>query len=422
MVVPLISRYSGPLPVLVFTDVLPPKAPFFGMVYGSQNTGVSKGQMQVTLNWVAPTENESIGGEFLETADGLEQEIEAIYDPIVSGKFAVYEMNGYGGGGYGDTTLAGSYTNGVVDITVVSISSFTVGDWIQLFNGVDGYEYFKIEAINGTIITLETPITRPGGFSFGMSVKEVHTATLKALTTDYTVDLPTAIFTLLAGRFTPGNHVVLAYTTTLQDLNFYELYRAPGNDPIPSGRFVDVVGYPYIVPVNTSIPAGSTQYIDTLTPTENGQTWTYYLFAADEEAAPNFSLGGIKMVETISTIPQNLRKSVSDNRVVLGWDEFSVGSDQNSNGWNIYRCFGSVFDPPAAQKLNSIVVTANSFDDSAFNLTNRVSGGTVPYPMNSNVYVYKVESVDSDTTWDVGTQNQSQGVAENLIAEKSPPS
>ena len=89
----------------------------------------------------------------------------------------------------------------------------------------------------------------------------------------------------------------------------------------------------------------------------------------------------LAFVELIPTVPQNLATEVSSNKVVISWDAVS---DQNANGYNIFRSPGSTFDPLQALKVNSTLIAKGtgrvSFDDSSGNASNRRPAGEVPYP------------------------------------------
>ncbi len=414
------SLYSQAVTANVPSDVLAPKPPVLGNITMQQDTnvgGIPEGRSKVTLNWTIPTENRLIGGELIGAATGGADVFEAEYDPIVAG-YEVYEMSALvGDTGDGNTVLAVAADRDDIEITVAVVANFAVADWIQIKEG-GNEEYAKISAINGSVLTLEAYLRFT--YTTSATVKEVKTATLKTVTTHYTIVLATGQITLVTGQFTASNAVVLKYNTTLQDLAGFEIYRIPGNKTLGDNPTrAEVVGAGGVVTVNTSVTAVATSDIDTLTAAENGEDWTYYIFAKDDESSANYSIGDAVFVETITTIPQSLSKTVGENKVVLSWDAVT---DDNVDGYNVYRSTGGSFVDANALVVNSAVIAAGSpsFDDSADNVSNRRISGEVAFPQNGLSYSYKIESEDTTTAWTTGTRNQdSEGGAAVVTAQKS---
>lgn len=412
----IVSLYTDAVTANVLSDELPPEPPVLGIITASQDTNggaIPQGRTSVTLNWTAPTLNERLPGEFLVQADGLEQIVETVYDPIAASPVhKLYEVTGRTGG---LSNLGVAAAQGDKVITVVSAVGFAPNDWVELAEGAN-QEFAQIQSIDGLNLTLYNRLRNFSSWTTSATVTECQVS-LKTITTDYTLVTSTGVFTLLAGQFTSGNDVFVEYSVTLQDLDHFELYRIPGNLPVTEpADYATVTGHGSVVTVDNAIVSGATQKVDVTAAAQNGQTWTYYLFAMDDEATPNASIADAVMVEMFTTIPQNLAKSVGENQVILSWD--AVG-DTNFDGANIYRCSGTSFIAGNAEKVNSSLVTDPSFDDSAGNGVNRVAEGTLAYPANGLPYTYKIESEDNASAWTTGTQNQRSGQSEQLTAQKS---
>ena len=424
----LASLYSQAVTANVPTDTLAPKPITLGTTFGTQLTsGEPKGKSQITLNWTIPTENELVT-EFLGTATGAAQTLESRFDPLVAG-YVVYEITDQAPVGGGSTTLSAAASKDDNVIIVADATNFATGDWIQIAEG-SVKQYYKISAVSGTSLTLTGRINELNGFTTAATVKEV-TVLQKTETTDYTVDTTTGVFTLVAGQFTASNDVALEYTTTLQDLDHFEIYRVPGSNPVTASAghsFITrdaVLAFTGVVTVDALVAATSTSYVDTLTAAENGTTWTYYIFAVDNETSPNISEGKFVDVELFPTIPQSLSTQVGENSVTVSWDSVKTAgnNDANTDGYNVYRVDGATFIDSSANKLNVSLIAVGtagskvSFVDGSGN-SNRVASGTVAFPVNGQSYSYKVESVDSVTGWTVGTQNASSGQSAVTTASK----
>jgi hypothetical protein len=377
----------------------------------------------VTINWTAPTENESIGGEFLAVADGLAQALETTYDPVVSGEI-VYEMSNFGGVGRGDTTLTANAPTGSKFVTIALATNLAIGDWIQI-DGGGNTEYFQIDNINVLTLELSTRVLVDGGFTSGATVKEADAVVKTGSGTDYTITPATGVVDIVAGQFTASNHIVIAYATTLSDLDGYTLLRNPVL--FADSLYDNVILDGNTVVVSDAIGAGALTFQETLAADENGETWYYYLYAKDDESTPNRSeiaSGGPLLAETLPSIPQSLGKTVGDMAVMLSWAVLGPGaSDANTDGYNIYRNPGPTLDAPNLLQLNAIVIPKAqvSFDDSAAGVGSgdRVSAGTVALPANGQFYTYVVESEDTASAWTTGTQNQSFGQGAQTIASKT---
>lgn len=404
-------------------DILAPQPPILGLIQALQfvDGPTPKGKTRITLNWTAPTRNEVIGGELLKNPDntpdfadgtnGATHELQ--FDPVVAGTYTVYERTATSGS---QTTLSASTVHGQRVINVVTpVPVDIVPDaFIVIEDTVTGKEeYAEVKSVN----TGTGEIVLKNGLFYthasGSVIKAVTLAT-KTEATDYNIDLPTGVLTELTGGFTAGNKIVVKYQTTLQDLDHYELYRVPGNAPVSEPTKVNVLGASGVVTVDSSISAVSTSFQDqTLVDADNGKDFTYYLFAVDSQGNPSNVTSEVMtenlhlvFVELIGSIVQNLATEVSSNKVVVSWDAVA---DPNSDGYNIFRSSGAVFNAGSALKVNSTLIPKGtgriSFDDSAGNLVNRRPDVEVPFPQNGQTFSYKLETEDTVTSWSDGTSN-----------------
>lgn len=404
-------------------DILAPKPPILGLIQALQfvDGPTPKGKTRITLNWTAPTRNETIGGELLKNPDntpdfadgtnGATHEIQ--FDPIVAGSYTVYERTGVSGL---QTTLSASTVHGQRVINVVTpVPADIVTDAIVVIeDGVTGKEeYAEVKSVNtgtGEIVL------KNGLFFTHASGSVIKAATLapKTEATHYDIDLPTGVITEITGGFTAGNRIVIKYETAVQDLDHYELYRVPGNATVSIPTKANVLAASGVVTVDNAISSPSTSFQDqTLIDTDNGKDFTYYLFAVDSQGnGSNLSSEvmtenlHLVFVELISSITQNLATEVSSNKVVVSWD---AAVDPNANGYNIFRSAGAVFNAGSALKVNSSLIPKGtgriSFDDSAGNLVNRRPDNEVPFPQNGQTFAYKLETEDTVTSWSDGTSN-----------------
>ncbi|HAM34562.1 MAG TPA: hypothetical protein DEB40_03375 [Elusimicrobia bacterium] len=402
-------------------DILAPEPAVLGLIQAVQSLAVAKGRTQITLNWTAPTRNERIGGELLKNPDNTPSLASGIagashetqFDPLVAGTYTVYERTAVGGT---QTTLSASTVHGQRKINVVTPvpGDILANTFIVIEDAVAGKEeYVEVKSVNGGTGEI---ILKDGLFFAHPSGSAVKSATLAAKTenTHYTITTSTGVLTESAGGFSTGSRIVIRYNTTLQDLNHYELYRIPSNASVAIPTKPEVLAAVGVQTISTAISSAATSSLDTtLTETENGKDFTYYLFAVDNQGnASNLSSdvmtanNHLVFVELIGTIPQNLLTEVSSNKVLVKWDAIP---DPNSNGYNIYRSSGSTFNPAAAVKLNSTLIPKGvgqvSFDDSSGNLTNRVAAGVAPFPADGQTFSYKLETEDTTTSWSDGTSN-----------------
>jgi len=417
------SQLSEQVVGALAADALAPAPPVLGLIQADSvvDGPNPKGRTRVTLNWTAPTRNEALGGEMFRLLDespdlaagtnGASHETE--FDPVVAATYQVYERTATDSVG---ATLTASTLHGERKAFVQTPvpAAIVTGAWVVVEDTVNAKEeYAKLKAVN----TGTGELTFEDGLFFthstGAAVKQV-TLTVKTEATHYNIALSTGVLTELTSGFTASNKIVIRYQTTLQDLTKYELYRVPGNAPVTNPTRANVLAASGLVTVDNNISGASTSKQDALpVQADAGKDFTYYLFAADSQGNPS-SLSHETMtlnnhlvfVEFMPSVPTSMAVQTSTNKVVVSW---AAATDPNPNGYNIYRTVGAVFNPATAVKLNSLLIPKGSgtisFDDSAMNVTNRVSAATAPFPLDGQTFSYKVETEDTVTFWGDGTSN-----------------
>jgi hypothetical protein len=389
-------------------DLLSPAAAILTIVTAQQFRSSPEGETTIGISWDLPTLSE-LYSQRCGPITGSAQSFDLIFDPISTDSETVYEITGYGAT---STALAYAFESDHDILRVVSLAGFSSGDVVEVSGGGDT-RYYEVVGLHASGLVVNTRCNISTGFPIGSTVKTV-TKAVKTKGVDYTLDYSLGILSLLAGQFSPTSEVAVFYTPLLQDLDHFELYRVNGNEPVdPSNGHSRVtrdavLGHPSSVGVDTHINSASVGYSDALDASHNGDTRTYYLFSVDDAASPNYSYPAIVMVETIPSIPTNPFANTSSERVELYWDDLPSGSDDNTDGFNVYRCDGAVFDAATCVKVNSDLIdkTISYFDDSDNNTTDRRPPSEVPYPQNGLTYSYKIESEDTVTTWDTGTKNE----------------
>ena len=373
-------------------------------------TGTLLGRTVVTLNWNIPEYDEIVNDKFMAT--GSLQTISTSFAPVKLESEIVYEVTGYPPSG-GDSVLAFSFLEDQDILRVADPTGFLTGQMVEI-DDLSGHVWFyRILSVDGQDIQLNTRSNFQGGFPQGSTVKTVS-AVAKTRNVDYTFDNMMGQINLLNGRFTNGNPVVFIYQPILIDLSHYSVFRVPGDHPVKTKMGYtkitrdDVTNFPGHKLLTNNLVGAATSYSEITLPIENGTTWTYYLFAHDNKAPSNISWATSIMVELIPSIPQGIEASVGDGQVFLNWAQVPVSSDINTNGFNIYRCEGPTFIPAESYRLNSMLIPRHTpyFSDSRFNDYNRRHWTVVPTPKNGVQYSYRLESEDSDTSWDIGTKNE----------------
>lgn len=141
------------------------------------------------------------------TATGATQALYLKKVPVDKDTVTVNQMTGYDAAV--DTTLQDDAAEGDAAIAVVSSIGIAIGDWLELYDGVK-YGYCAVYRIEGNRLTLGAPVGEAGGFSVGATVKKVTYAT-KSVATDYLLDPMDGTLSLVAGQFTAGARVFMAY-------------------------------------------------------------------------------------------------------------------------------------------------------------------------------------------------------------------
>lgn len=405
------------------SDILAPEPPVLGLIQATQyvDSGTPKGKTRITLNWTAPTKNEYISGELLRNPDGTPSLANGVensthetkFDPIVSDSASVYERTASSNE---SKTLTASTTHGqrIINIGTPVPNDIIAGGSIVIDDNVNSKEeYAKVRAVNlstGDIVLTDGLFETHNS---GALVKAVS-LTEKTHGVHYNLDNNTGVITELNGGFTAGNKIIIRYQSVLNDLSRYELYRVPGNAPIPMPTKNEVLAFSGVVAVNVNIPSTATSYQEQLLlEQDNGKEFTYYLFAVDDDGNASSLTSEVMtqnmhfvFIETIPSIVQNLQADVSSNKVVVSWNAVT---DPNANGYNIYRSPGPNFEPAQAVKVNSTLIPKGSgrvhFDDSANNTSNRRPTNEVSAPVDGETYSYKVETEDTNTFWSDGTSN-----------------
>ena len=411
----ILKGFSGVCRGFTFEDPMAPNITNLGNNEGTQLTLVSQGQTKITVKWTEPNVSEIINGEHLGQADGNEQNFVVSKEEIrvkgagdvdeVEGQ--VYEVTKYSVSG-GNSTLAQAVNQFALKLVATSITGFNYSAWVEISEG-GVVEYVELDRISGSDLFLRFPTSF--AWTTSATIKSVNTIK-RTITTDFTLNRSNGLVTLLSGKFTSGKEVFIRYAMDLDSIDHYELYRVAGNVPFEEGRSLAfLLSQSGVTTVDNNIANTVTSCEDTLPDTEGGETLTYYLISKDVNTLP--SKIQALMIESIPDIPLNLDKTVGILKAILTW---TFINNTNIDGVNVFRCDGLTFVPANAVKVNSIPVTGTSFEDGSGNGTTRRPSSEVPYP--SGEVIYRVESVDSDTDWDGGTENQSDGVAEDLIANK----
>lgn len=395
---------------------LGPRTPEFqaSLITGEQLVGSDvDGQTRIAMQWTDPTKTMVVAGEYLGTATGAAQMLNTGYRDICSSGLAAetgkaWEITGFTAGG-GSTTPSLAVAVGDSKVTVLSAANFAVGDHVQIAEGTIKV-YNQIKAIDGSVLRFYFAIQ--AAFSTAATVKEVDVVS-KAETTAWTLDRTNGVLTLVSGQWTSGKDVVLRYACNLSGVGLYDVWRIPGNMPLPDdASYAEVAAYAGAVHVDGSISGTSKN--ETLVDTQNAKTWTYYLFARSADGWLSRAQG--VMVETIPGVPQNVAAAgLNMSTIRVTWN--AVGGD-NVDGYHVYRCVGATFVPANAYKLNVAAITDLYFDDGPTN-PNRRPSGEVPMPAPNTTYSYKVVSADTLTDWDTGTEVTTAETSENTVADKS---
>jgi hypothetical protein len=403
-------------------DTVFPAGPDLTLVTLTQNTGVLEGRSVVRLEWTVPTFNDPFT-QIVCVATGGTQTADLTFDPIVSDSEKIFEVLSPTSF---TTKTTDPFTKDQDVLQVLDSLPYVAGDIIEVNDGINR-GFYEISSVGAGELTVTSRCGVVAGFNASADVVKVNVS-VKTRGTDYTINYGIGQLTLISGHFTNGNTVASIYAPTLTDLNHLELYRVYGDHALPPRAGYskvtkeDLTLYGAVV-VDDNLDKYAMSYVETLPPSQNGRTWTYYLLAIDSSTYSNSSWASTVMVETVPSIPKSISARVGNAKVLLNWHPVTGGSDQNTDGFNVYRVQGPTFVESACIKVNTGLVnkTLAEFEDGSENVINRRPSGEVPYPINGYVYSYKIEAEDTLTEWDVGTKNQDSetGVA-NYTASKTP--
>lgn len=431
MPTPIVSLFTENIQATVMTDRLAPKPPILTLLKVSQvqNVAGDPGHSVFEINWNIPTQNETVTQLLSELATGAAQDLESAYDHFPAAD--VYEVTNIAGTPVVTTTVP---ARGDAYITLFNADAATLatGDML-IVNGPswDQTYLYKIVAIDTgdteSVVTFESRLQYVTGAAMAFAK---CTATWKTPNADFVIEsTEQGLFSLVAGAFSAGSGVAVHYAPTLADLNKFEIFalptaavptrtdytnistsgsavriKVPGSDPVS-----------YVFPNTTSSITGITE--SELT---NGTSYTFFVFAYDNETSVNYSAPFQAVVETLPGVPQGVSKMASANSVTITLPDPATCGPACS-GFNVYRCDlaqpGDPWVAANAKLLNTSVVSASTFEDSASNTTNRVDVLTVAAPANGSSYIYRVEAQISASSYTVGNANQSSGVPAVTYAE-----
>jgi hypothetical protein len=378
-------------------DFIPPANVAFDQVSAQQLTDNNvEGESLVVLNWSKPLTNALIKYEYLGEVTGTSDEFHTRYLPI-SGTPEIVELTSQGS--YA-TTITQDVSENDQKIAVDSFSGVNVNFLLKV-----GNEYLYVKQLLTYPLILLDAMTRDS-HTTGDSVIN-YNYTIKG-GGNYSIDSATGKVSLVDGDFTTGNTVLISYLSEREDTNHYAIYRIAGNNPV--GEFCKPQEILNAGGVLIDNNVTSLTLTDRVPSSLSGEDITYYIFAVDGSA--NINTGTPILIETIPPIPQDMGQGTSGYS--LSW---TAVTGSNVQGVNIFRCSGTVWDAPSAVQLNNATVPNSSFVDGSSE-SYRVSDSVVPYPIAGHSYVYRVETEDTETSWVVGTSNQSDGVSEVLTATK----
>jgi len=303
-------------------------------------------------------------------------------------------------------------------IYVFNSSLINIDDYIRIGDLTSDYFISKVKSINGSEIELTSPFGK--NIVMGEEVKTVDVVSL-INGTDYTLDEISGELTLLPNSVTLGNKLLAEYVPNF-DVDQFAIYLIEGDNVVPiSEGFSDldydtIKTHPLSIEIDDNIASENNAYADALNVGQNGKTFTYYLFSKDSQGGTSYAQTIV--FESIPSVPQGIMAKIDDQAVILEWDLLPASSDDNTDGFNVYRCDGEIFVHSSALMVNSTLIPYSNatFIDSSLNVTNRDS--SVDFPVNSQYYTYKVESEDTLTSWIVGTQNEIGNIEKNEFARK----
>jgi len=393
--------------------------------YQEQSEDYPKGRTVLTLNWQIPTKYEEIEKIIIESFNGLDTNFQLPYGNIEnitlyaddieidSSHYIIDLIEGNG------TVYSTAANNGQkIKITYTPLNPVKVTDEIEgeiLIGSCVPNRDNAFQISNKYIIPTITPKFYTNGIYISHNTPIIDTIN-KTITTDkWYFNYKTGKGVLRSGAALPAtlSEITIDYYREIK-LDKFELYK------IENGLYIyttyeEVINDPNKIIVNDNINYSSNNYIEEMISDQNGRNYMYYLFAVDSDG--NHSICDLQLIETLPSIVQNFVLYTRTGEVNLFWDKVI---DPNVNGYNIWRCEGTILQKQNLVKLNSKLITSNEFSDSATNTTNRKSPTEITYPLEAKSYVYLVEAVDEYSSWKVGTENKSSEASENLITQLIP--
>lgn len=144
--------------------------------------------------------------QYLGEASGAAQTLVSLRVPIaISPESRVFEVVSYGAV---DTVAAVEIKEGDDFISVNDASGLVADDWIEIFSSLTGYGYYQIKEVEGNYLKIKTKIGEKKGFPVLSRVKKVDVEE-KINGADFTVNYWEGLVSLLPGRFTAGNKVII---------------------------------------------------------------------------------------------------------------------------------------------------------------------------------------------------------------------
>ena len=401
--------------------------PKFTLFQASQekNEDYIKGRTVLTINWERPTKFELIEEELINSFSGLDTNFQLDIGDIESVKLFANEIEI-------------DSIHYIIDINtgsgIVYSTAANIGDNITI-------EYVPIDPINianpilGESLIGSCVPNRDNEFQisnnninpnntiqfYSNSQAIIHSNPIidtvnKVITTDkWYFNYETGKGVLRSGSAIPStlSEITIDYFYQIK-LEKYELYKIEnGSNNYTS--YDEVINDQNNIIVNDDISSNLVNYIEEMTSDENGTNFMYYLFAVSSDGM--YSNCDLQLIETIPSIIQNFVLTIRTGEVNLYWD---LVEEPNIDGYNIWRCEGTVLQKQNLIKLNNELVTTNEFSDSSLNTETRKSPTEVTYPIESKSYVYIIEAVDINSSWKVGIENESSETSENLICQLIP--
>jgi len=393
--------------------------------FQEQNDTYIKGRTVLTINWQNSNKFEKIEQELINSFSNIDTSFKLDYGNIENVKifannieidsinYTINLINGEGilysnAANFGDNITIEFIPLNPVNITTPILNEVLIGSCVPNRDNefqistinIDPYQTIKFYT-NGIYIVNSTPI--------------IDTINKTIITDKWNFNYETGKGILKSGSALSNtlSQITIDYYYKIK-LNHYEIYKIENG----SNKYIsyeEVINDPNVVIVNDNISSNNVSYIEELDSDENGINYMYYIFAVD--SIDTHSICDNQLIETIPSIIQNFVLTIRSSNVTLFWD---LLEESNVDGYNIFRCEGTILQKENLKKLNSVIITDNEFIDSSLNTETRKSPLEIEYPLESKKYVYVVEAVDKHTSWKLGIENESNETSENLISQLIP--